>query len=95
MLQRIISTDPGIPLSDQVSRVGSILLPILGFLAPLSGPAGTAVAVVMVLLFFLRGSLGTTLQQILANKIVLAVLVFFVLHLIGLFWTEDIRSGPG
>ncbi len=93
MLQRIASKDPGIPFSDRVSRAGSLLLPLLGLLAPLSGPAGTAVAVVMVLLFFLRGDLGTYLRRILANRIVLAVLIFFALHLVGLLWTQDIRSG--
>ena len=47
----------------------------------------------MVILFIIRGDLGTHLRQILTNKIVLAVLIFFALHLIGLLWTQDIRSG--
>jgi O-antigen ligase len=80
-------------LADRASKIGSSLLPLLGFLTPLSGPAGTAVAILIAAMAIIRGKIGTQFRQLTTNRIVLSILVFFALHLIGLLWTEDLRSG--
>jgi len=80
-------------LSDRASKAGPLLLLLLGFLAPLSGPAATAVAVLIIVTFVVQGNISAYFRQIITNKIVLAILVFFALHLVGLLWTQDMRSG--
>lgn len=81
------------PLSDRAAQVGGLLLPLLGLLIPLSGPAGTAAAILIVVATAVRGNFGEHFRPILSNRVALSVLVLVVLHVIGLLWTEHLRSG--
>lgn len=60
---------------------------------PLTVFGANLVIVLICLLWLITGNYKYKLTQIFANKFILASIGFFVLHVIGLFWTEDIRWG--
>lgn len=70
-----------------------ILLMLLIFLLPLS-VAGTNIVSVLILVLWLgSGDYKSKLRQIGESKVLLASIMFFSLHVIGLLWTEDVQWG--
>ncbi len=93
MLQRIISTDPGIPFRIGYLEWAQSCCRSSAFWHRFRVLRERPLPWSWSCYFFSVATSAPICGRFCANKIVLAVLVFFVLHLIGLFWTEDIRSG--
>lgn len=76
-----------------VDTAGSWLLILFGFTLPLSVAANNLFAVSIIVLWLYRKEYQKTWEMIKNSKIVIAVLLFVLLHIIGLLWTEDVVSG--
>ena len=69
------------------------LLIILAFLMPLTVFGANFIVVVICLLWIFSGNYKSKFNEIIDSKLMLASITFFVLHLVGMIWTEDIRWG--
>lgn len=77
----------------KISTINSYLLILLGFAFPLSVSIGTAVIGLIVLLWLLEGQFKEKFSIMHYNKISYAFLAFFIIHIIGLLWSEDLTWG--
>lgn len=80
-------------LHEYGPRVTFALVPALGFLLPLSGALGTGLAIAAVVMVLLQNRFRSALTETLKNRVVSASLAFFLLHVVGLLWTEDLAWG--
>ena len=69
------------------------LLIILAFLMPLTVFGGNLIIVIICLLWLFSGDYQNKYLQITSNKLLLASILFFALHVIGLLWTENLIWG--
>jgi len=69
------------------------LLIILAFLMPLTVFGGNLIIVIICLLWLFSGDYQNKYLQIISNKFLLASILFFALHVIGLLWTENLIWG--
>ena len=69
------------------------LLIILAFLMPLTVFGANLIIVVICILWLFSGSYKSKFHQIFTNKLMIASIVFFCLHVVGLLWTEDLSWG--
>ncbi|WP_263833662.1 O-antigen ligase family protein [Sulfurospirillum oryzae] len=77
----------------KIPTINSYLLILLGFTFPLSVSIGTAVIGCIMLLWLGEGKFKEKFTIIQHNKISHAFLAFFIIHLIGLLWSEDLKWG--
>jgi len=76
-----------------LDQIYQFLLIILAFLMPLTVFGGNLIIVIICILWLFTGDYINKYNQIIDNKLILASIAFFCLHLIGLIWTEDILWG--
>jgi len=76
-----------------IDKVFQYLLIILAFLMPLTVFGGNLIIVIICLLWLFSGNYKSKFDQIINNKLILASIVFFCIHLVGLLWTEDLAWG--
>ena len=69
------------------------LLIMLAFLMPLTVFGANLMIVIICVLWLISGNYKSKFDQIINNKLMIASIVFFCLHVIGLFWTEDLSWG--
>ena len=69
------------------------LLVTLGFLLPLTVFGANLIVVMICLLWLFSGDYKSKFFEIIESKLMLASIFFFLLHLIGLFWTSDLAWG--
>ena len=69
------------------------LLISLAFLMPLTVFGGNLVILLIVILWLISGSYRNKFNLIIQSKLLLASIIFFGLHVIGLFWTNDMEWG--
>jgi len=69
------------------------LLISLAFLMPLTVFGGNLVILLIVTLWLISGSYRNKFNLIIQSKLLLASIIFFGLHVIGLFWTNDMEWG--
>tara|TARA_B110000483_G_scaffold243437_1_gene333245 strand:+ start:813 stop:2069 length:1257 start_codon:yes stop_codon:yes gene_type:complete len=69
------------------------LLITLAFLMPLTVFGANLIIVVIVLAWIFSGKYQLKFQQILKSKLLIASIIFFGIHVLGLVWTDDIRWG--
>ncbi|ABB24658.1 hypothetical protein Plut_1804 [Pelodictyon luteolum DSM 273] len=77
----------------QVRNVRSYLFILLGFALPFSVAAGNILVALFLVLLLIGGVRREDWTRVRHSPVVLAVSGFFVLHLIGLLWTEDMPVG--
>ena len=65
----------------------------LAFLLPLTVFGANLIIVTIVLVWLLSGDYKTKYVEIINNKFLVASIIFFSLHVIGLLWTEDLIWG--
>ena len=75
-----------------LNQVFQYLLISLAFLAPLTVFGANLIICVISLLWLLSGDYESKFKQIFDSKLMIASVVFFSLHVIGLFWTSNIAS---
>jgi O-antigen ligase len=80
-------------LSNDLANANRYLLIVLGFAMAVSVSIGTIVAVVIAILWICSGNFAARIEEIKNNKVALAFLAFYLLHIVGLAWTEDLKWG--
>ena len=76
-----------------LDKTFQFLLIILAFLMPLTVFGGNLIIVIICVLWLFSGNYKSKFDQIINNKLILASIVFFCIHLAGLLWTEDLAWG--
>jgi len=76
-----------------INKAYQYLLIILAFLMPLTVFGANLIIVIICLLWLFSGNYKSKFDQIISNKLMLASIVFFFLHVVGLLWTEDLSWG--
>ena len=76
-----------------INKVYQYLLIILAFLMPLTVFGANLIIVIICVLWLFSGDYATKFSQIINNKLMIASIVFFCLHVVGLLWTEDMSWG--
>ena len=76
-----------------LDKTFQFLLIILAFLMPLTVFGGNLIIVIICFLWLFSGNYKSKFDQIINNKLMLASIVFFCLHVVGLLWTEDLAWG--
>jgi len=76
-----------------LDKTFQFLLIILAFLMPLTVFGGNLIIVIICILWLFSGNYKSKFDQIINNKLMLASIVFFCLHVVGLLWTEDLAWG--
>jgi O-antigen ligase len=76
-----------------LDKTFQLLLIILAFLMPLTVFGGNLIIVIICFLWVLSGNYKTKFKQIVSSKLIIASILFYLLHLIGMLWTEDINWG--
>jgi len=79
--------------SVNLNQVYQFLFIALAFLFPLTVSGGTILAVSLIVIWLFSGNYRSKFEQIVSNKLSLACIAFFTLHLVGLLWTEDLDWG--
>jgi O-antigen ligase len=79
--------------SINLDKTYQLLLIILAFLLPLTVFGANLVIVIICALWVVSGNYISKLQKITKNKLMLASILFFCIHLVGLIWTNDIDWG--
>ena len=79
--------------SFNLDKTYQYLLIALAFLLPLTVFGGNLIIGVIVLLWLFSGNYRSKSNQIISSKLMVASILFFVLHVIGMFWTEDLEWG--
>ena len=69
------------------------LLIMLAFLMPLTVFGANLIIVIICVLWLISGNYKSKFNQIINNKLMIASIVFFCLHILGLIWTEDMIWG--
>mgnify|MGYP000215080903 CR=1 FL=1 len=69
------------------------LLLLLAFFMPLTVFGANLIIVVIVTLWLFSGNYLIKYNQVVSNKLLLASVIFFTIHVIALIWTDDIRWG--
>ena len=69
------------------------LLIMLAFLMPLTVFGANLIIVIICVLWLISGNYKSKFDQIINNKLMIASIVFFCLHIVGLLWTEDLSWG--
>ena len=69
------------------------LLIALAFFMPLTVVGANSVIVIIVLLWLCSGDYKSKYNDIIGSKLMIASIVFYILHIIGMFWTEDLEWG--
>ena len=66
-----------------------ILLILLAFLMPLTVFGANLIIVIICLLWLLSGNYKTKYYEIINSRLLIASIIFFLIHVLGLIWTED------
>ncbi len=78
---------------QKINDINAYLLIVFAFLLPLTVAGANIIDAVIVLLWLARGTFKEDWNEVKNNKVVLAVLGFYLLHIVGLLWTEDMQWG--
>ncbi len=76
-----------------IAKTYQALLIILAFLMPLTVFGANLIIVIICLIWLFSGDYKNKYFQIISNKFIVACLIFFFLHVLGLLWTEDLAWG--
>jgi O-antigen ligase len=76
-----------------LENIYQFLLILLAFSFPLTVFGGNLIILIIVMVWLLSGSYKSKIEQIFSSKLLIASIVFFSLHVVGLLWTENIMWG--
>ena len=79
--------------SFNLDRTYQFLLIALAFLMPLTVFGANLIIVLLCILWAISGEYKTKFLQIINNKLILASIIFFCVHILGLIWTQDLKWG--
>ncbi len=78
---------------NKLNDINAYLLIAFAFVLPLTVAVGNLVAGFIIIIWLFRGTFKKDWNELKTNKVILAVLGFYVLHIVGLLWTEDLQWG--
>jgi len=76
-----------------LEKTNQFLLMALAFLMPLTVALANLIIVIIVLLWIFSGDYKKKYNEIINSKLMIASIVFYCLHVIGMLWTEDFQWG--
>jgi O-antigen ligase len=79
--------------SFDLDKTYQYLLISLAFLIPLTVSGANTIIVIICFLWVFSGDYKAKYNQIMSSKLMIASIVFYCLHVIGMLWTEDIQWG--
>ena len=79
--------------SFDLDKTYQYLLISLAFLMPLTVSIANTIIVIICFLWIFSGDYKAKYNQIMSSKLMIASMVFYCLHVIGMLWTEDLRWG--
>ena len=74
-------------------KIGSFLLIGFGFSLPLSVAVNNLLAILIIIFWLYKKDFSLTWSLTKNSKVVISILIFVMLHAIGLFWTQDMSWG--
>jgi len=74
-------------------NLNQYLLVAFSFFFPLSVFMGNLILSLIVFLWFFSGSLKSKIKEVFQNRLAILSIIFFSVHVLGLFWTEDLEWG--
>ncbi len=80
-------------LTQKTTLAASPLLVLFAFALPLSTSAASILAILLLLAWLISGNMKEKFREILHNPVAIAVLLYIVLHIVGLLWSEDLTWG--
>ena len=80
-------------LQNFSEKINSHLLIALIFVIPFSTALGSIFSALILVFWLINGKFSEQYHRIKGNKVVIASLMIFVLHIVGLLWTADIDWG--
>ena len=69
------------------------LLIALAFLMPLTVSGANTIIVIICFLWLFSGDYKSKYNQIMSSKLMIASIVFYFIHVIGMLWTQDFQWG--
>jgi len=69
------------------------LLIALAFFIPLTVSGANAIIIIICFLWLFSGDYKAKYNHIMSSKLMIASIVFYCLHVIGMLWTEDLQWG--
>jgi len=76
-----------------LEKLYQYLLVILAFLMPLTVAGANLIIVIICSIWLLSGSYSIKIKKIFESKLMIASIIFFLLHIVGLIWTKDLNWG--
>lgn len=83
----------GLRFKNNISNINSYLLILLGAVFPLSVSLGTLIIALISILWLYEGRFAYKFSVIKNNPIMYTFLAFFLVHVIGLLWTQNLQWG--
>ena len=80
-------------IRNSIDSINSYLLMLTAFFLPLTVFGGNLFAVLIFLLWLVKADFKTDFYRLKDNKLVIAVLLYLLVHVVALLWTADIESG--
>jgi len=83
-----------IPLNSNIEqKINHYLLLCFAFAFPISVAIGNLILGLILINFLIFGNIKIKIGKILENKLAIAAIIFFLIHLISILWTENIDWG--
>ena len=79
--------------SFNLDKTYQYLLTSLAFLMPLTVFGGNLIIVIICVLWLFSGNYKSKFNQIINNKLMIASILFYLIHVIGMLWSEDLSWG--
>jgi O-antigen ligase len=80
--------------TTQLQKMNSLLLVVFAIVLPMWIAPSYIIAGLICLFWLLQGNLKNDFKKIRNNKLVWAIVAYFLLHIVGLLWTENFAEGP-
>ena len=80
-------------ISFDLNKIYQYLLISLFFLLPLTVFGANLIIVLICIIWLISGNYKSKYYQIIDNKLMIASIIFFCIHVLGLLWTEDLMWG--
>ena len=77
----------------RIDNIYQFLLILLAFLMPLTVFGANLIIVIIVTIWLFSGDYQSKYKLIITNNFLIASIIFFSIHVIGLIWTEDLLWG--
>ena len=79
--------------SFNLEKIYQFLLIALAFFMPITVFGGNLIILIIVILWLISGNYKEKFYEIIQSKFLLASILFFTMHLIGLLWSNNLEWG--